>query len=170
MLAALPVFAFPLLMIVAAVKDLATMTIPNWISLGLIGAFLVIAPFTLPPAEMGVHLLVGVGALAIGFTMFALGWVGGGDAKLLAGAALWAGWGALPEFLIWTGIAGGVFSVVLIGARRAVVLLPVAVGRGPLGRLLEPEGDMPYGVALCVGGLMAFPETTIFLSTIGAAG
>jgi prepilin peptidase CpaA len=29
-------------------------------------------------------------------------------------------------------------------------------------RLLEPEGDVPYGVAIAIGALAAFPMSPIF--------
>ena len=33
--------------------------------------------------------------------------------------------------------------------------------------LLEPKGDIPYGVAICVGALMAFPSS-LLLTTFAA--
>ena len=170
MIAALPIATFPLLLIAAAIKDAVSMTIPNWISLGLVGGFAVVAPFVMSPADLGVHLLVGLGALAAGFSLFAVNRIGGGDAKLFAAAALWLGWAALPEFLFWMAIIGGLFCLVLLAARKAAFMLPVAFGDGPLGRLLDPKGDVPYGVALAAGGLIAFPQSQIFFLTIGAGG
>ena len=28
-------------------------------------------------------------------------------------------------------------------------------------RLLEPKGDIPYGIAICAGALMAFPSSAL---------
>ncbi len=161
----------PLLLILAAMKDAATMTIPNWISLTLAASFLAIAPFVMTPADMGMNVLVGFGALVVGFAMFAMNWIGGGDAKLLAAGALWIGWAALPDFLLWTALAGGGLSLGLIVARRAAFYVPFfspfASGEGALARLLMPKGDIPYGLAICAGGLAAFPSSAIFLAVAG---
>ncbi len=78
---------FPALMAFAAASDLLTMTIPNRISLALLAGFFVLAPLT----GMGVHEILnhaGAGALVlvVAFGMFAMGWVGGGDAKVAAAA------------------------------------------------------------------------------------
>jgi prepilin peptidase CpaA len=157
----------PLLLIVAAIKDATTMTIPNWISLTMAAVFLATAPFVLEPAMIGTHALVAAGALAAGFAMFSLNWVGGGDAKLLAATALWMGLPALPDFLIWTGLFGGGLSLGLIGARQVASYLPFAPAQGALGRLLEPKGDIPYGLAIAAGGLAAFPQSAVFLAFVG---
>jgi prepilin peptidase CpaA len=157
----------PLLLIVAAIKDAATMTIPNWISLALAGAFLLVAPFALSPEQIAACLAVGLAALLAGFIMFALNWIGGGDAKLLAVTALWVGWAGLPELLIWTALAGGALSLGLLGARQAAPYVPGLPSEGALARLLEPKGDIPYGLAIAVGGLAAFPQSAIFFATVG---
>src|SRR5438128_1250085 len=84
--------------LIAALRDLTSYTIPNWLSLCLAAAFLP-AAFTLglPVAVIGLCLGIGVAALLAGMVMFALGWIGGGDAKLFAASALWLGLsGALP--------------------------------------------------------------------------
>ncbi len=171
MLTLLVLSALPLLLILAAMKDAATMTIPNWISLCAVAAFFLVSPFFLAPAEVGQNLLVGFGALAVGFAMFSFNWIGGGDAKLLAAGALWLGLGALPDFLLWTALAGGGVSLGLLGARHAALYVPfvapLASGHGPVARLLAPKGDIPYGLAICAGGLAAFPQSAIFLAVIG---
>jgi prepilin peptidase CpaA len=170
-IAVLVLSALPLLLIVAAMKDATSMTIPNWIPLAAGAAFLVLAPFELAPSDIGMHLLVAMGALVAGFAMFALHWVGGGDAKLLAAAALWLGLSATPEFLLWTGLAGGGLSLGLLAARRAALYLPFAApyasGDGALARLLAPKGDIPYGLAIAAGGLAAFPSSALFLAAVG---
>ncbi|WP_374579507.1 prepilin peptidase, partial [Phenylobacterium sp.] len=81
---------FPVLVIVAALRDVTSFTIPNWISLALIGAFFpaaVLLGVGLP--QIGLHVAAGVAALVAGMVMFALRWIGGGDAKLFAAAGLW---------------------------------------------------------------------------------
>jgi len=158
----------PLLVVVAAVSDLTTMKIPNWISAGLIVGFFPTALLLgLPVMEMLAHVGVGVVALLVGMGLFALRVLGGGDAKLMAAACLWLGIDASIVFIIWTALAGGSFSLLLIMARSQ--LQPLAqVAPAWVGTLLQPKGDIPYGVAIAVGALMAFPASA--LVALSAAG
>ena len=154
--------AFPILMVVAAMTDLTTYTIPNWISLALIGAFLALAVAVgMPWAAFGWHLAVGAVALVAGMGMFAAGWVGGGDAKLLAAACLWLGWPATEAFLLDTAVAGGVLALVLLAARKDLVRACVPSRLGWINRLATPGEPAPYGVAIAVGALAAFPASEL---------
>jgi prepilin peptidase CpaA len=160
---------FPALVIVAALRDATSMTIPNWISLALIAAFIPAAFATgLTLSETAVCLGMAVGALAAGVAMFALRWIGGGDAKLFAAAALWLGApGALP-FLVWTALAGGLLSLALIGARRLDRVWAAGFARPAwVERLLRPEGDIPYGIAIAAGALMAFTRSPMVQAVSG---
>ena len=151
---------FPALTIVAALKDVTSFTIPNWISLALLLAF--------PPAALicGVSLHDGAVSLAIGLGgvgmgMFAAGWIGGGDAKLLSACALWLGFPAVLPFLMMTALCGGGLAVALL-ALRSVWLRPLAA-HGPawIGRLATPGAAAPYGLAICAGALAAFPDGVV---------
>jgi hypothetical protein len=98
---------FPALAILGGLKDLTSYTIPNWISVALIVAFVPAALVSgVPLARVGLCLAVGVGALVAGMGMFAAGWIGGGDGKLFAVCALWLGWPAALPFLLYTGRRG----------------------------------------------------------------
>jgi prepilin peptidase CpaA len=156
------VSVFPLLVVVAALTDATTFLIPNRLSAALAVAFIPAAFLMgLPLPVIGVCLIVGVVALLFGIAMFAAGWIGGGDAKLFAAAALWLGWPAMGSLLAWTALAGGALAVALLAARKATS--PVLAARGPawVGRLLAPKGDVPYGVAIAFGALAAFPASAI---------
>jgi prepilin peptidase CpaA len=158
---ALALTIFPALMIMAALSDLTTMTIPNRISAALVLAFFPTAFLVgLSPLAVLVSVGVGVAMLALGAGMFALRWIGGGDAKVMAAAGLWLGLSGMPLFLTWTAITGGLFGLSLILARQWVQ--PYA-GYAPrwVGRLLTPKGDIPYGVAIAAGALAAFPECAL---------
>ena len=67
---------FAVLVIVAAVKDLSSYTIPNWISaalaLGFVPAALIVHA---PLAAIGISFAVGVGVLVLASGMFAFGWM-----------------------------------------------------------------------------------------------
>jgi len=158
----------PCLVIAAGVHDLTTMTIPNWISglliLGFFPAALIVG---LAPGVVAIHVAVAVVALLIGMGLFAMGYIGGGDAKLLAAASLWFGLYGAGMFVLWTGVAGGFVCLGILIARKwlqpFVVFTP-----GWVGRLMEPRGDIPYGVAIALGALLAYPSSG--LVTVFAAG
>lgn len=156
LLAVLPVIA-----VLAAVRDLTTMTIPNWMSLALLAAFV---PAALA-AGLGwqavlIHLGIGLAALVIGMGLFALRVIGGGDAKLMAALSLWMGPDAVLVFILWTALIGGGFSLALILARQHLAAFS-ASGPAWVRRLLEPRGDIPYGVAIAAGALLAWPSSAL---------
>lgn len=154
--------AFPILAIVAALKDLTSYTIPNWIPLLLLAAFAGVAITAgMSWDALGVHLLVGAAALVAGMGLFALGWIGGGDAKLMAAACLWLGWPAAQSFLLDTALAGGVFAFLLLLARGQIVRALAPAQSGWVGRLVTPGEPVPYGVAIAIGALAAFPASEL---------
>jgi prepilin peptidase CpaA len=144
------------LVIGAAVKDISTFTIPNWISIALVVSF---APAALiagvPLPAIGISFAIGVGALALAVGMFALGWIGGGDAKLLAAASLWVGLPGIAPFALYTALAGGALALALVGLRSTWVRPIAQAGPGWARRLATPGEAAPYGVAIAVGALAA---------------
>ena len=156
------ILIFPAAMAFAGAMDLFTMTIPNRISIVLVGAFVVAA------GMMGIgwwafasHVGAGLLMLSIGISMFALGWLGGGDAKLLAATALWLGFDHLLPYLLLAGMAGGVLSIAVLAYRR--LLPPLWLARQEWAmRLHHAKTGIPYGIALAAAGLHVFPSTVLF--------
>lgn len=167
MFAYLTISVFPAALLVAAANDIYEFKIPNWISIILVCAY--------PLAGMAVGasphvvfegLLIGAGALAVGFALFAGRIVGGGDAKLFAAITPWIGASALGAFLLYTAIAGLVLAMVM-GAFRTLPVLPI-YARAPW--LIELHGrskDLPYAVALGAGGLLSFSQTPFYQFVFG---
>ncbi len=153
---------FPVLVIIAALTDMVSFTIPNRITVLLALCF---APAALsvgqPLGEIGVNLAVGAAALVAAVAMFAARWIGGGDAKLFAACAFWLGWPAILPFLMWTSLAGGVLALALLWSRKLTATMP-ALGPPGLGRLMKVGGDVPYGLAIAAGALIAFPSSALF--------
>lgn len=167
LLAAALAIVFSALVLTAALKDVTSYTIPNWISLALVAAFPLAAlasglPLTLIAQNAGIGLV----ALLAGMAMFALRWLGGGDAKLFAAVALWLGWPALLPFLITTALAGGGLALLLLSLRAPVIRPYVLVGPDWFTRLARPGEAAPYGVAIALGALAAFPQT-LFAAGLG---
>ena len=130
-----------ILLVIAAVVDVRTLTISN--SLNLTVALL--APLywlsvALPLwPDAAIQLAVGTGVFAVMAAAFYAGMMGGGDVKLAAALALWFSPAATLKFLVLMSIAGGVVTLAALALHRA---------RGKSGR---PE--VPYGVAIAFGGL-----------------
>ena len=118
MLQATTLLFFPLLMAFAALSDLFTMTISNRISIALVAVFVPFAWFIgLSGHEILVHVVCGLGVLALTFGMFACGWIGGGDAKLAAATAVWIGWAHLGEYGLYSTFLGGMLTLAILAAR-----------------------------------------------------
>lgn len=152
-------FLFPALMAFAAASDLFTMTISNRISLALTAGFLVLAPFSgMGAYAIGLHVAAGLAVLVVAFGCFAMGWVGGGDAKVASAAALWFGFDHLVNYLLYASLFGGALTLLLLQFRQWPI--PVALAGQPwLMRLHAKESGIPYGIALAIGALMVYPET-----------
>jgi len=165
-LAFIIVVIFASTMLMASFKDATTMTIPNWISLALITGFFVIIPFVWPGwTEFGTHMLVGATFFLAGFAMFAFGWLGGGDAKLMAATALWWQWPDAIIYVLYTTIIGAGLAIALMIGRKYI---PVRILTSPWAyKMFKDEKKMPYGLALAAGALLTLPQSQIFLQAIG---
>jgi len=155
-------------MLTAAHRDATTMTIPNWISVAIFISFLLVTPFVWQSWEIfGQHLIIGLSVFALGFFMFAMGWFGGGDAKLMAATAFWWTLPDLALYAIYTTLAGGVLGLFLLLGRK---FLPVSVMTSPwVHRMMKDETKMPYGIALAIGALATLPQSDIFRAAAGIA-
>ena len=96
--------------------------------------------------------------LAVAFACFAMGWVGGGDAKIAASAALWFGFGHLLNYLVDASLFGGALTLLLLQFRQWPLPYPFA-GQAWLLKLHAKESGIPYGIALAIGALVVYPET-----------
>jgi prepilin peptidase CpaA len=150
---------FPALMAFAAASDLFTMTISNRVSLALLGGFLGLAVLSgMELHDILLHVGAGAAVLALAFTCFAFGWIGGGDAKIAAAAALWFGFAHLLDYLVYASLFGGALTLLLLQFRQWPLPYSLA-GQGWLLKLHAKDTGIPYGIALAVGALMIYPET-----------
>lgn len=156
------IMVFPAAMAFAAMMDLFTMTIPNRISLILVGSFLVIAPLTgMPLADFATHMGTGFAVLVIGIVMFSFGLLGGGDAKLLAAASLWIGYHDLPVYMVMVTVMGGGLALAILAYRGTMPPL-WATRQAWAMRLYDKKTGIPYGIALAGAALWIFPSTAWF--------
>ena len=152
---------FPLVMIVAAVSDLLSMTISNRLTAGFALGFLAVAVYCGIGAEqIALHLSAGFAMLTLGFGCFAFGWIGGGDAKFLAATAVWLGWSPLFEYALYASLFGGALTLAIVMARK--VPMPKFLQRQAwAARLHNASQGIPYGVAMAASGLVIYPATPI---------
>ncbi len=99
------------------------------------------------------------------FTLFAFGWIGGGDAKLAAATALWLGFDPLMNYLLYASLLGGALTLLILKFRT----LPVPAvlhNQDWVMRLHHSKEGVPYGIALAIGALTVYPDT-IWMRTLG---
>jgi len=151
----------PTLLAAAAGWDIASFTIPNSLTSAVAALFVAFALAAgLSFASMGLHVAAGAIGLAIGFTLFALGYIGGGDAKLYAGAALWLGPHDLVVYTLVATILGGFLTLMILGLRQ--LPLPAGLARqGWIVNLHNSRSGIPYGVALVAGLFAILPQADI---------
>jgi prepilin peptidase CpaA len=151
---------FPAMMAFAAASDLFTMTISNRVSLILVAGFMVLAIVTgMSWATIGMHLSAGFLVLAICFGFFALGVMGGGDAKLAASTALWLGWSQLLDYALIASLCGGLLTLGLLLLRGAPMHPPFLLREGWYARITDQKTGIPYGIALAAAGLILYPQS-----------
>lgn len=163
MIAELLVLAvFPGLLVAAAGWDVASFTIPNFLQAGLLAMFAVLVlAMHMPLAAFEWHLAAGGVGLAAGFTLFAFGFIGGGDAKLFACTCLALGWNDLFDYALVASLFGGALTLGLLVMRK-VPMPRLFVAQGWIMRLHDDKEGVPYGVALALGALVLLPYTDLF--------
>lgn len=139
--------ALLVLMVLVIWLDATAFTIPNWLC-GLVLALYPIMLF-LPhePVDWPMAIAAMSGMFVAGYVIFALGWMGGGDIKLLTACALWTGVAALWDFMIYTALLGGVLSIVLLAGRNGLEKL-ARFNPEKLPKIFRQKAPVPYGLAI----------------------
>ena len=134
------------LLLVAATTDLKSRTIANHLNI----AVAVLAPaywwatgMAFWP-DMALQIALGVAAFGAFAFLFAMGWMGGGDVKLLAALALWLPFVPFIKMLMIMSILGGILTLIVIAVHRI--------------RKLSANPEIPYGVAIACAGLWVISE------------
>lgn len=160
---------FPFCMVFAAISDLLSMTIANRVSVLLVASFAILAPLTgMDWTTYGWHFLAGALVLCLTFSMFALGVMGGGDAKLMSATSVWMGFNLiLFDYLLTSAFIGGLLTLFILMFRKS----PFADIHGNnvfLRNLADEKTGIPYGIALGVAGLLVFTQTPLFLAALAS--
>ncbi len=138
--------ALALLVVSAGIEDARSREIANWKN----AAILVLAPLwwwanglAIWP-DVAIQLGLAMLVLALFWSCFHFGWMGGGDVKMIAALALWFPAGALVRMLIVMSVLGGGLTLVLMIEHRV---------RRKTGNV-----EIPYGVAIAIAALLAIRE------------
>ena len=144
------------LVIGAALSDWARYVIPNQIPLAVAGLFVMHAGVLLlrgaPPMNLVWAVACAAAVFGGGAFLFAQKVLGGGDVKLMAVLALWAGPTHIVEFILVTTLYGALLS--------AAFLLPAfrskdTVADGHVGALTAAlKRRLPYGLAIATGAVV----------------
>jgi len=147
------------LLAVAAMHDVGFRTLPDSVSVGLVGCGVATH---LSGGDLGRAALAASAVFALAVLAWWAGALGGGDAKLLGSTALAVPLSSVPAFVLDTALAGGVLALGFLSLRPFV---PAARGSRPatlLGRVLRAEawrirrrGPLPYAVAIAAGGAVS---------------
>ena len=153
------------LLIIAALHDVAARTIPNWASLCLAGLGLWLR---WQDGHVFTGLILGLIVFCVATFCWLRGWMGGGDVKLLAAAAIFVPPAHVGNMILAIAMAGGVVGLFYLASRawlRRRSATDQSGRRGPrprrlLARVLRAErwrllrgGPLPYASAIAAGTL-----------------
>lgn len=139
------------LLLVAAVSDLRTRIIPN--RLNAIIALLAVGWWAASGfGAQDIAIQIGVALIALGLfaAIFALGWMGGGDVKLIGALGLWLPALPMVRMLVFMVLAGGLLSIAVLVHHR--------------WRRHEGAPEVPYGVAIAAATLLILTNDLLTIS------
>ncbi len=151
--------ALLIVLAISAVTDLRTGRIFNLVTYPAIVAGLICAVAGLGPPLASALAGCAVGGLSL-YVMFAVGWLGGGDVKLMAAVGALKGYPFVLYAMFYSIFVGGVCAALALiwrGHGRAVLRDVAVLGRriAHPGLPAEPiparGGAFPFGVAISIG-------------------
>lgn len=173
-----PVWLLSVVLVAAAVIDGWKLKVPNWLTFPLVIGGWVYSAVCFGWVGLGWSLVgTGVG-LALLLPAYAIGGMGAGDVKLLAGVGAWV-WGTVTFYAFcFSAIVGGVIAVAMIvlrgglrkhGAQFAAILSEIMVVRNATHlaeNAAQRKGSMmllPYGIPIAIGTIAYFISTGMLL-------
>jgi prepilin peptidase CpaA len=151
-------------LIASACHDIAVRTVPNTATVILLVLGVALRLASGPLSSLGWSALIAAVILFITFIFWRLGWMGGGDVKLLTGASFFLPptLTAQAHLISGTALAGGILAVLYLLLSFMVQRPSRARPAGFLPRIIRCEqwrlsrrGPLPYAAAIAVGGVIA---------------
>ncbi|MEO1648077.1 MAG: prepilin peptidase [Pseudomonadota bacterium] len=141
--------ALAIALIVAAISDIRERKIANWLNIAIAAGapvFWFASGMAFWP-DMAIQLGLAFVVFWAFAGLFALGWLGGGDVKLLGALALWLTPMSFLNLLLVMAFVGGGIAVAFV--IRRIIWKP------------KTQGTLPYGVAITAGALWVLGWTYI---------
>lgn len=159
-------FLFAATMVWAAISDFSSFILSNRLCLSVIGLYLifigVLFIIGIPPtwSYIGYSFAIAIITFLILLSLFAYGYIGGGDVKLIPAVLLWAGPAYSIEFILITTLCGGIVAILTICCRYLKSYLSaqkssenINLSMPESSELVNRENNIPYGIGISVGGL-----------------
>jgi prepilin peptidase CpaA len=146
-------------LLLAGIHDLAFRTVPNWMPVVLLLPGILLR---LMSGTLMLGLLAGLLIFLGGAFCWRRGWLGGGDVKLLAAAAVLVPPELVVNLLLNVALAGGALAMIYLALAR-LVAPPSSTPRPPgmFRRIRRAElyrvhrrGPLPYASAIAAGALL----------------
>ena len=173
-----PIWLVTIALVVAALIDGYKLKVPNWLTFSLITSGWVVSTFSYGWAGLGWSLLGTAVGLGLLLPAYAIGGMGAGDVKLLAGVGAWVGSTITLYAFCVSAIVGGLIAVVMVLYRRAwtrhyyqflTIWLEMVTIRDPEKLAViaaERKSTMlllPYGIPLAIGTIGYFAYSGMLL-------
>ena len=158
-------------LILAYVIDARVLKVPNWITFPLAFTGIAFHCFTSGWAGLGFAMMGLAAGLATLLPLYAVGGMGAGDVKLMAGAGAWVGMGLITSSFIANALVGGLMAVVMVALSgrtmhhlrmAGVIIRDIVTLKNPrvmFDRATERKPTMlllPYGIPVCIGAITTF--------------
>lgn len=167
----LPIWLVSVVLVIAAVIDGWKLKVPNWITFPFIVAGWGYSLAVFGWAGLGWSLLGTAVGLALLLPAYAIGGMGAGDVKLLAGVGAWVGGTVTFYAFCVSAVVGGLMAIGMVLYRRKWakhkaqffgILTEILVVRSP-DRLATMAAErkstmmlLPYGIPICIGTILYF--------------
>ncbi len=159
------------ILILAAWIDGRELKVPNWITFPMILAGLVYCTCVGGLSGLGAGLLgMSVGLLTL-LPLYAVGGMGAGDVKLMAGIGAWLGWEITFAAFCVSTVVGAVISILMVARKGTtrhhyenflLILSEWMIIKNPseLSRIAAERKPtmmlLPYGIPICIGTIGYF--------------
>jgi prepilin peptidase CpaA len=166
-----PVWLVTITLIVAAFIDGYKLKVPNWLTFPLVLSGWAYAAISGGWAGLGDSLLGTVVGLALLLPAYAIGGMGAGDVKLLAGVGAWVGAQTTFYAFCVSAVVGGVIALAMVGVKRgwrkhrnqflAIAQEIVTIGNPQELSAIAAERKssmllLPYGIPIAIGTIAYF--------------
>jgi len=169
-----------LVLIVAAYIDGKELRVPNWITYPMVFSGLIFNTWISGWGGLGEGLLGMVVGLLCLLPLYAVGGMGAGDVKLMAGSGAWLGWQVTFYSFAWTVVVGAVMAVLMVWYKKSfakhygnflMILSEWLTIRDPkeLSRIAAERKPtmflLPYGIPICIGSIGYFLYAGLIFGT-----